>query len=69
MAEHGIMEAFEGEIDTSNTFILDKDYTLGDIVTVENEYGIRKNVRIAAIVETWDEVGYTASPTYENVEV
>lgn len=68
IAENPITEAFDGEIDTAN-FVLDEDYTLGDIVTVENEYSIRKNVRIAAIVECWDENGYTAIPTYENVEV
>lgn len=68
VAENPITETFDGEIDTSN-FVLDEDYTLGDIVTVENEYGIRKNVRIVAIVECWDENGYTAIPTYENVEV
>lgn len=68
IAENPITESFDGEIDTSN-FVLDEDYTLGDIVTIENEYGIRKNVRIVAIVECWDENGYTAIPTYENVEV
>lgn len=69
LAEHGITEAFDGEIDTSNTFVLDKDYTCGDIVTVENEYGIRKDERITAIMESWDESGYTAVPIFENVEV
>lgn len=69
ISEYAATEAFDGEIDTSNTFVLDEDYTLGDIVTVENEYGIRKNVRIAAIMECWDDSGYTAVPTYENVEV
>ena len=69
LAEHGITEAFDGEIDTSNTFVLDRDYTCGDIVTVENEYGIRKDERITAIMESWDESGYTAVPIFENVEV
>lgn len=69
IAEYQITEAFDGEIDTANTFVLDEDYTLGDIVTVENEYGIRKNARVTAIMETWDNEGYTAVPTFENVEV
>ena len=69
IAEHQITQAFDGEIDTANNFILDQDYTLGDIVTVENEYRIRKNVRVSAIMETWDNQGYTAIPTFENVEV
>ena len=68
IAEHPITESFDGEIDTTN-FVLDEDYTTGDIVTVENEYGIRKDVRIASIIECWDENGYTAVPTYENTEV
>lgn len=68
IAEHPITESFDGEIDTTN-FVLDEDYTAGDIVTVENEYGIRKDVRIASIIECWDENGYTAVPTYENTEV
>lgn len=69
IAGHTAIEVFDGEIDNSNTFILDDDYTLGDIVTIENKYGIRKNVRISAIVETWDAIGYTVMPTYENLEV
>ena len=69
VAEHSIAEAFDGVMDTGNTYVLDVDYTLGDIVTVENEYGIRKNVRISAIKEIWDAEGYTAEPIFENVEV
>ena len=69
VAEHLLAEAFDGEMDTENTFTLDVDYTLGDIVTVENEYLIRKNVRISAIMETWDAEGYTTVPNFENVEV
>ncbi len=69
LAEHSITESFDGDIDAANTYILDVDYTVGDIVTVVNDYGIRKDVRITAIMETWDASGYSAVPLYENVEV
>lgn len=69
VAEHALSEAFDGVMDTGNTYTLGVDYTLGDIVTVENEYGIRKNVRISAIKEIWDAEGYTVEPIFENVEV
>lgn len=69
LAEHSITESFDGEIDTANTYILDEDYTVGDIVTVINAYGILKDVRITAIMESWDATGYAAVPVYENVEV
>ncbi len=66
LADSAITEAFEGEIDTSNTFILDADYTIGDIVTTANEYGIQQDTRIMAILESWDESGYTAVPTFSS---
>lgn len=69
LAEHQVSESFDGEIDTANNFVLDVDYTLGDIVTTENKYGIRKNTRISAIMESWDGEGYNAVPIFENVEV
>ena len=69
LAEHPLSESFDGEIDTANNFVLDVDYTLGDIVTTENKYGIRKNTRVSAIMESWDNEGYNAVPIFENVEV
>ncbi len=69
LTEHAVVESFDGEIDATNTYILDEDYAEGDIVTVINEYGIRKDVRITAIMESWDEAGYAVVPVYENVEV
>lgn len=69
LAEHTLAESFDGEIDTANNFVLDRDYTLGDIVTVENKYGIRENTLVSAIMESWDGEGYNAVPIFENVEV
>lgn len=69
IAQAPVVESFDGEIGTENTFILDEDYSLGDITTVENEYGIRKNTLVSAIVESWDDTGYLVIPTFENVEV
>lgn len=45
-----------------------KDYDIGDIVTVENEYGISINARITEVVETWDDTGYSIEPIFEYVE-
>lgn len=67
LAETQTEEAFSGEVDTMNTFILDVDYTVGDIVTVENEYGIRADSRIISVSECWDESGYSVSNTFEGM--
>ena len=68
LSEAQATEAFGGEVDTVNTFELDVDYTVGDIVTVENEYGIRVDTRIAAIPEYWDENGYSTDCVFEGME-
>lgn len=68
LSEAQAVEAFDGEVDTQNTFTLDADYSVGDIVTVENEYGIRADSRIVAVSEFWDESGYSAANTFEGME-
>lgn len=69
LAEAQTVEAFDGEVDTTNTFIVDVDYTVGDIATVENEYGIRADSRIVAVTEFWDAAGYSTANTFEGMEV
>ena len=56
---------FEGSINPEQTFIYKKDYNLGDLVTVENEYGISEEPRIVEIVETNDNNGYFVEPKFE----
>jgi len=49
------VESIEGEVLT-NAFFYEKDYNLGDIVTVENsKWGISKSLRITSISEIYEE--------------
>lgn len=59
-------ESFDGTLNiTGGIWRLDEDYTLGDIVTVQdNEIGKYINVRIAEITESQDENGYNAEVKY-----
>lgn len=59
--------SFSGEIDTTMTFRYKEDFDIGDVVTVQNEYGITEECRIKEIIESWDETGYKVIPTYERV--
>lgn len=65
LAEYGEKVSFEGSIIPDITFVYKQDYFLGDIVTVENEYGITANARIVEIVEVNDENGYSVEPKFE----
>ena len=62
------VEAFGGSLDvTSGNFVFNRDFFLGDVVTVESErIGIYKRVRIISVTEVQDENGYTVAVDYQN---
>lgn len=60
----GITEAFTGEVANNMGFIYEKDFFLGDIVTVINKYGISKNVRVISAIESEDDKGSTLIPQF-----
>lgn len=66
-AGYGEIETFAGSIVSDVTFTYKQDYFLGDIVFVENEYGIGAEVRITEVVECYDENGYSVEPTFEYI--
>lgn len=67
MAEYVQKISFSGKIITGVNYIYKKDYNLGDIVKIVNEYGMVVNARITEIIENRDENGYSMEPTFENV--
>lgn len=69
MAEHSIEESFEAQIEPNTTYRYKTDYNLGDIVTVENGYGVTSKPRIVEIIESWDESGYSVVPTFDTLAV
>ena len=58
-----ILTTFSGEIINTNGYVYGVDYELGDIVSVENEYGIKGIAHVAEITEVEDETGYRMYPT------
>lgn len=58
---------FDADVDT-NFFKYKTDYDLGDVVTIQNRYGVAMNARIVEIIETWDKEGYTIEPKFEYIE-
>ena len=62
------VEAFGGSLDvTSGNFVFNRDFFLGDVVTVESErIGVYKRVRIISVTEVQDENGYTVSVDYQS---
>lgn len=69
LAEHNKTEKFTGDIDTIDTYEYKRDYDLGDIVCITNDYGISAEARIVEIMESNDtEDGYVVEPKFEYIE-
>lgn len=69
LAQYGKKITFDGAVVPDVTFKYKEDYFLGDIVTVENIYGISAKARITEIVEVLDDKGYSMEPTFEWLDV
>lgn len=67
LRETKITTAFEGQIETARQFIYKRDFNIGDIVQVVNEYGVEGRVRITEIVHSIDASGEKLTPTFESV--
>ena len=57
--------SFEGTVIPDVTYKYREDYNLGDIVSIENEYGIGANARIIEVLEVLDSTGYSIEPKFE----
>lgn len=66
LVDHNKTQSFSGNVDTIDTYEYKKDYDLGDIVKVVNEYGISANAQITEIFESEDtEKGYEIEPRFQ----
>lgn len=68
LAENGIIENIDGEVEPNQTYQLNRDYFLGDIVEVVNEYNISMRPRITEVIESEDDSGHYVIPTFATDE-
>ena len=64
VSEHRPTQETEADVAPNYGFILNRDYFLGDVVTVRNEYGVEITPRVLEIIEAQDENGYSIIPTF-----
>lgn len=66
LLEVKFIEEFEGEVDHECQFIFNEDYFMGDLVQVENEYGMQGVSRLLELCISNDEDGYKLAPTFSD---
>lgn len=69
LSEQMISNGFSGVVESGVQFVYKKDWNLGDIVQISNEYGISGRARILEIIESDDTAGYKITPTLSDWEV
>ncbi len=68
LADYQTTTAFEGELEATRQYVYGEDFDIGDIVQVENEFGITGTVYISEIVWSQDVNGLTMTPTFTSTE-
>ena len=67
LAESVAAQSFEGQVEMTKMFEYGKDFFIGDIVQIANEYGRESRARISEIVTAIDTQGTVTYPTLSTV--
>lgn len=68
LMENTYVSAFSGEVHPSVMYTYGKDYNMGDIVQVEDGYGHEAVARITEFIQSHDQNGMTAYPTFTIIQ-
>lgn len=65
LSEVDLLEYFEGEINTDQLFFYKKDFYIGDLVQVANEFDMEGKARIVEFISSYDTDGIKQYPTFK----
>lgn len=68
LIEYQYKKAFEGQMETTQMFVYGTDFFLGDIVQIQNEYGMEARSRVIEIVKSQSNDEYITYPTFSALE-
>lgn len=64
LKEHKIKKSFDGEFETTRMFVYGRDFFIGDVVQVANEYGMEASSRVTEFIYSHDSSGLRSYPTF-----
>lgn len=62
------ISSFDGEIESPDDFRYEIDFFLGDIVQIENEYGMESKSRVTEVIRSQSPSSVSVYPTFTKVE-
>lgn len=60
------IETIDGEIEATQQYKIGRDFFLGDLVEIVDQYGHERRPRIVEVIESNDDTGRNIIPTFEN---
>ena len=69
LTEHINNELFDGDVDATTQYVINRDFFIGDIVQIDTQYGITARTRILEVIESEDASGTRVIPTFGAMEV
>lgn len=64
MAEHSVTTSFDGDVASNVQYLYGRDYFLGDLVQIRNDYGMEAVTRVTEVMRSRDEAGDYVIPTF-----
>lgn len=68
LKEKATTTAFEGQVETAKSFKYGSDFSIGDIIEVEDHYGHSTTSRVIEYIYSVDDSGVKTYPTFEGLE-
>ena len=66
--ENQIIQAFDGQVESTQMYRYGEHYFMGDITQLENEYGMESKVRVTEFIRSVEKDGIDSYPTFEVIE-
>lgn len=67
LAKMSTEESFEGEIEAVRQYVYGRDFFIGDVVQIRDEYGKEASSRITEVVRSHDVSGEKITPTFTSI--
>lgn len=67
LSENIYTKVFTARVEPTKTFVYNKDFFIGDVVQIVNEYGIESKVMVSEVIRSQDTSGYNMYPTFQAI--
>lgn len=68
LAQNKMTKTFEGQVESSVLFKYEEDFFMGDVIQIENEFGLEGTARVVEFIRSQDPNGYETYPTFEAIQ-